>query len=305
LKKVVLFNKYHNGDIHVSRGFIRQIMNKVAHQIPDASFFYTHRNSPYLLSDIPNLTFDANLINNINEHDNLVRIDNIVYINTWYAQQHQKYLRQYGITFDSLYSAFNDTCKQLWNFSLDEISTNISEFFPNIEYSKFNVNHIQNWLNSDINKKVLIENCYAKSNQSFNLPIASIIAELAKHYTNITFILSNKENIILPSNVIYADDIIKNSNNNLNEISFISTYCDLIIGKASGVFTFTLTQENLFRRNTKYLCFSNLIPNASGKFWIGPLLKDKVNYSAKFTVANVGDIYTMRNLINNSLRELQ
>ncbi len=286
--KVVFFNHYHNGDIHVSRGIIRKIMEKVLHQQPDTTFFYSHRNSPELLLDIPNLIFDPLLINNINQYDNLVKIQDTVYINTWYAQQHNKYLNQYGITFDSLYAALDDTCKKLWNFSLIDISTNISDFFPSIDYSRFKIDTAKIWLNNNLKKKILVENCFAKSYQSINFSIIPTIIELAnkhKHKDKI-YILSNNEGNNLPENIIYASDVIQKQNNNLNEISFLSTHCDIIIGRASGPFTFSLTQENLFKRNIKYLCFSNLMPRQINKFWLSHLLSDKINYTSNIIVNN-------------------
>lgn len=57
-KRIVFFNCFHNGDIHVSRGFVRQIMNKIKQLEPDTTFGYTHKMSAELLSDIPDLTFD-------------------------------------------------------------------------------------------------------------------------------------------------------------------------------------------------------------------------------------------------------
>src|SRR5579864_8093282 len=107
-RKVVFFNYYHNGDIHLSRGFVRQIINKT-HQIdPNVQFYYAHRNPPDLLLDV-NITMDPGSLSAVgNDHISLFVRGDTVYFNTWYAQQHFKYMGVHGISIDTLYLAFND-----------------------------------------------------------------------------------------------------------------------------------------------------------------------------------------------------
>jgi hypothetical protein len=269
---------------------------------PDISYSYSHQNPGNLLSDIPNLSFDPAAIHNVREYDNLNRIGDAVYINTWYGQQGQKYLKQYGITMDSLYSAFDDTCKGLFGFSLNDISCNVCDFFPTIDYSKFHIGEAKNWLVNNPRKKILVENGQALSHQAHNFPMASVIVNIAKKHSDKIFILTNQENMALPENVVYSHNIIKKgTRSDLNEISFLSTHCDVIVGRASGVFAFSLTQENLFRRGTKYLCFSNLVPRQANKFWLGPLLQGRVNYSANILVSNENRMGNIQHIIEGNL----
>lgn len=301
MKKVVFFNHWHNGDVHVSRGIVRQIMNKVFQQDPSIEFYYTHRNASDLLLDIPDLKFDANLINNINPHDNIIIQDDTVYINTWYDQQHQKYARQYGIlTIDALYAALDESCKKVWSFSLQNISTNVKDFFPVIDYSKFYIEKVECWLHQNRGIKVLVENGNGNSNQAYNFPLIPIIINIAKKNPNITFILSQKEDINLPNNVLFTSDIIQKFGNDLNEISFLSTHCDMIIGKASGVFSFTITRDNLFERKVKLLCFSYLM-QCQSKFWLGKLFQNNTDYSATIEVSGEYLPALVENIIERNL----
>ncbi|HUC95610.1 MAG TPA: hypothetical protein VMR76_01455 [Candidatus Saccharimonadia bacterium] len=303
MSRIVFFNCFHNGDIHVSRGLVRQVINKVKQIDPGTTFSYSHRNPANLLADIPDLQFDPHAIGAVrNEHENLQRHGDIIFFNTWYAQQHHKYMNRYGITFDSLYAAFDDTCKNLWGFSLDSISPDPSIFFPIIDYSKFEIDHATHWLQTNINKKILIENGEALSGQATNFDMTSIIANIAKHHMDKIFIFTSHSNTRLPDNCIYSDGIIKKqTRSDLNEISLLSAQCDMVIGRASGVFSFTLTQDNLFRRNMKYLCFSNLVPTKDNKFWLSSLLQDKINYTSHIITTNESNIHNISSLIESHL----
>ena len=303
MTKIAFFNFFHNGDVHVSRGLIRQVMKKVNEIDPAVTFSYAHRNPANLLSDISGLGFEPGLLNYTGgEHNNLNRYGDTIFFNTWYAQQHFKYMNRYGISFDTLYAAFDDSCKNLWNFSLSDISENPSDFFPIIDYSKFEIGTASEWLKNNTGKKILVENGLAHSDQAHNFPMTPIIIRLAQKYPEMTFILTSPDNVALPSNVIYSDNIIKKYiRSDLNEISFLSTHCDMVIGRASGVFSFTLTQENLFQRNMKYLCFSNLVPNRSDKFWLNDLLSDKVNYNSNIITTNEPDVNSVYNIIEGHL----
>lgn len=297
MKKVVFFNHWHNGDVHVSRGIIRQIMNKIHRTDPSVVFEYSHRNSPGLLSDIVNLGHNSHDVNWLDPHSDVTWIDDTVYINTWYDQQHQKYARQWGIlTIDALYVALNDACQRIWGFALPNCSEHLIDFFPIIDYSKFEIALASTWLQHHPGKKVLIENGNALSNQAHNFAMAPIIIDLANKHPDKTFILSQRENVDVPSNVVYTSDIIqKREGSDLNEISFLSTHCDLIVGRASGVFTFSLVKENLFERSIKMLCFSHLVANQQ-KYWLGKLFTDKVSYSSNIITngtSNLEDVYKL------------
>jgi hypothetical protein len=302
MKKVVFFNYFHNGDIHASRGLVRQIIDKVNQMDPSISFSHAHRNSSNLLEDISNLTFESHLLGQSgNEHSNLHRVGDTVFFNTWYAQQNFKYMNRYGVTFDSLYAAFDDSCKNLWNFSLQDISDNPSLFLPTIDYSKFQVEQTKNWLANNCGKKIFISNGQALSGQAHNFPMSPLISELALKHSDKIFILSNQEVAVNLPNVFQSKDIIGKIGCDLNENAFISEQCDVIIGRASGTFSFALTQNNLLQRNCTFLCFSNLVPPPNGKFWLSDLLKDKIQYTANIIVDDQNDTNIVKEIIEKYL----
>lgn len=295
--KVVFFNHFHNGDIHVSRSMVRHIINR----LPSTTFAYSHRNPPNILSDIPRLEYSNTGVEFINEHTSLSKVGDIIYFNTWYAQQKFKHMNTLGLTFDALYAGIDENCQNAFGFSLSDISEDPKIFYPEIDYSKFEIGHAQKWLKENPVKKILIENGQALSGQSDNFNMTQAIANVAANHLDKIFILSNHDNIPLPNNCIYADGIIKKSQrSDLNEISFLSSQCDLIIGRASGVFTFALTQYNLFERPAKFLCFYNL-PAQNQQYWLGPMFKDKIQYSANIVTHNETNINRIQDIIQQNL----
>jgi hypothetical protein len=296
-KKVVFFNYYHNGDIHLSRGLLRQVMQKV-HQInPDVQFYYSHRNTPDLLADI-NITFDPFGLSIIrNDHAGIVGVGDTVYINTWYGQQQFRYMNAYGISFDTLYLAFNEACKQIWGFSLEEISQDPGVFFPWIDYSKYQINNVNAWLSSNSSKKIFISNGDTLSGQAHNFDLTSLALDVARNHTDKTFILSNKTGATVPSNVLWSSDIIGRGGCDLNENGFITEHCDVIIGRSSGTFTFAQTQNNYLKRQCKILNFSNLVPKKPGYYWLDTLLQDKMTYTANIITTYDSDMNNIRGLI--------
>lgn len=302
-QKIVFFNHFHNGDLHVSRGIIRHIINKV-HQIDsNVNFVYTHPHSRDVLADIPKLEFDSQAILELNDaHVNLNEINGDIYINTWYGQQKWKYMNRYGLTMDCLYMALNDSCQNLWGFSLSESTEDFSVFFPTIDYSKYQIAHIKNWLPSHPEKKVFVSNGLAMSGQATNFEMTPIIVELAQNHSDKIFILSNKEsNMPLPSNVIYSSDIINKQSFDLNENSFLSTHCDVIIGRSSGASTFAMTQENLFQKKKKILLFTNIVPHPTNKFWADEIFKNKINYSSDIVCVDISNKNDVFDLINTTI----
>lgn len=303
-KNIVFFNRFHNGDLHISREIVRKIINKVKQINTNINFSYSHCNDANLLSDIEYLNYLP--LSNVDQFSNLFEINNNIYINTWYGQQNFKYMNKYGMTIDCLYESLDDTCKSLWNFSLNDVSSNIMDFYPTINYDTFKIDNIKTWLATDDRVKIFVSNGSALSGQATNFPMTPIICDLANNHTDKIFILSNREpiNQILPNNVVYSSDIIKKSNgSDLNENSFITTFCSTIIGRASGAFSYAWTQQNMFQRNVKFICFCGpgVVEYGNHKFWTNVLSSDKINYLAEFIVSHDTNSSSVYNMINNHI----
>lgn len=304
MTNIIFFNHFHNGDLHISREFIRKIMQKMQILSPDTTFSYAHVNDPCLLSDIPNLGYQNLGALGIDQFENLRKSGDTYFINTWYAQQHYRFMNVHGMTLDCLYEAFDDTCKTLWNFPLNEISNDPSSFIPTIDYSKYHIKYIDEWLANNPQKKIIVSNGAAMSGQATNFLLTPIICELAAIHTDKIFILTNQEgNFHLPSNVIYSRFIINKPGNDLNENAYLSEHCDVIIGRASGVFSYAWTQNNMIKRKSKFVCFCGpgVVVRPPHKFWLSSLLSDKINYSAEYIVSHTTDSNEVKRIIHEAI----
>ncbi len=299
---IVFYNFFNNGDIHLSRGFVKYIINKLSLILPDLKFFYAHKKDHNLLSDIINLKIDSNLLNDISDYKagSFIK-NNILYINTWYGSENYKFMNSHALSFDTLYLLFNDTCERYFNFSLPD--SNLENLFPDIDFSFYNINSIKEFINKYHEPRVLVANGLAQSGQSINFDLTSAINKLAYKYHGVTFILTNKDNtnITLRENIIYSKDIIKNNDcSDLNENAYLGLNCKLTIGRASGVHSFCLNKENLFNKNNILISFSDL--NYNGQFWLHDKFKDKIKYSSNVINYNINNSEKAQEIIDNNIK---
>ena len=305
MNKITFFNHFHNGDLHISREFVRKIMQRAQSINPNITFSYAHTNDPGLLSDIPNLAYENLNSLGLNQFENLTNRSGTVFINTWYAQQNYRYMNIHGMTLDCLYEAFNDSCKALWGFGLEDLSNDPSSFIPTIDYSKFYIHEAEAWLAQHPQKKILVSNGQAMSGQATNFPMAPIISELAQIHQDKIFILSNQEgSSYLPPNVVYSKDIIKKpTGSDLNENSFLTTFCDVIVGRASGAFSYAWTQQNMLQRKVKFVCFCGpgVVVRPPYQFWTSSTLSNRIHYSAEYIVSQATDHNEVKSIVNHNL----
>lgn len=260
---IYFYNAWHNGDLHVSRSFVRYIMK----HIKADSYNYYHPNLNKILQDIDGLNQIPFKKSNIDLNDGrgYFKKGNDYYINTWYGSYDFKYLFGEDMTIFCLYNIFKKTLKELFKFNIDPDPV---KFFAKIDYSKFDVKDIDDFILKDNRKKVLICNNTVESFQSNNFDFNPIIRDLADKQPNILFVITNiMNNVILEKdNIIYCNTILpKIYDNNLNEISYISRFCDIIVGRYSGPQSFAGTYDNYLDPTKTFISFVTLgKPNRYG-----------------------------------------
>tara|TARA_Y100000593_G_scaffold31767_3_gene62499 strand:- start:28235 stop:29131 length:897 start_codon:yes stop_codon:yes gene_type:complete len=247
------FNAFGNGDVHASRSFVKEIVsfNKFD------KYYYIHNHHKNLIGDIENLIHTplstAKIpVERLDTSNPLSRQiiskhKDYTVINTWYETQ-LDYSSEYdGVKFKTLYKNFSHIYKELGM----SMSKNAFDYFPRIDYKHYDTSSAEKWLretSSDL--KILFCNENGNSTQTNNYDLSYVIHDLAHVFPSVSFLVSNKDNYKLAhlKNIYFAEDVIGKSNN-LNELSFLSTKCDIIFGRNSGAHTFTIVKENVNKTN--------------------------------------------------------
>lgn len=276
---IYFYNHFGYGDVHVSRSFVLDIMNK----LPDNKYYYVQnpdRTSHFILHDLEKISHNSFDINKLSRNSQITQIGNSIFINTWYGQSDFKYFKITNeCSFYVVYNIFTDIYK-----FLDLEIKNLEYYLPKIEYDNLEKKNIDNFFEKNRSENyILICDNPVLSGQSSNFDFKPIVNELANIYNNVNFIttsynLSPRENIFSTNEIIGLEF-------DLNEISYLSTKCNVIVGRSSGPYTFCLTRQNLMNDKKKFVCFSNsellglgLYPNDH---------KCKLNWSSNFSYDNI------------------
>jgi hypothetical protein len=241
-KDVIFYNHYGVGDLWVSSEFVKHIM----HIIPASSYEYAHTKDPHLLFDLKGVR-SVKLNEYCMMREPYVIIGDSLYINTWIGYAYGKYVFP-GVTCSlaNYKRMFNDTLESL-GYGTPFNRAN-EDYVPDPNYQYLDdtcISNVDNFIFENLTDTiVLICNGEVQSNQAFNFDFTPIINVLADTFTTVKFIIT--EDIAnKPTNVYLARDIIcKDEGSELPEISYLSSYADVIIGRSSGPFVFTQTENN-------------------------------------------------------------
>ena len=253
-KKVLFYNNWHNGDVHMSRSYVLDLMNLLG----DCDYYFHHKNDQKLLADITSLRTVPEMI------------DADVRINTWIGQYHfqgmsilekaQNKSVFLGCNFPHYYAVMSQVYDEL---GLGQEIKSIEYYIPDIAFEKFDIKNIDVFFSTRHQPSVLICNNVVMSGQAPAVDFDTIVVRLADRFPQINFILTNSEvRRIAKNNVFYCVDIINSlvKINDLNEVSYISTYCKIIVGRSSGPYSFSITRKNI--KSKKFFCICYFKKNA-------------------------------------------
>ena len=315
MSKIVFFNHYHRGDLLTHKEFIRQLQS----ELPDFTFEYMHFNHPKLTRDLNIPVTGAP--ENLDAKTPFYQDDGVLYINTWIGCFWDIFCEHGGINMNSLWHQWDKILDTINGHFNTEISLRADKesYLPKIDFTKFDVSSIDEFLKTHTNKKILICNGPPKSGQSFSDNMQDFINLAAEESPNIDFICTTKFDTTL-NNVLFTDDIIVDNevedkrapwedrevnNCDLQEISYLSEHCAAIVGKNSGPFVFCETYNNYMNPNKKFLSY-----NVSWGIGKPPTetMSNGLDIKCKYTITPISDINTLSAddiaNIHNSLKEL-
>ena len=239
MTKVCFFNFYHNGDLFHSKPFVREVIKLLGKE----KVLYAHNKDPRAIEDLQIQTVRLEGI------DNKTKVfrpkdPDMLFLNTWIGSYFDKYTGECTLNFNM----------KMWADIYEEINTAfnkklklgpVENYLPYVDYSKYDLANVRSYLDQDTKPKIMFCNGPALSGQcEYNGSMEWIINPLAQKHPNKTFITTHKISTST-ENVIYTGDIIKSDRCDLNEISYLSKYCSLLVGRNSGPFCYVSTGENL------------------------------------------------------------
>ena len=244
---VIFFNFFHLGDIHISRNYMKEMMSRI-----DAdTFFEANQYGDHVIKDIDNLHYLRwhSFVNfcgvpyDVPYAVNMNGDKKTLFINTWVGQNQplNKMPRDDGVcTFRRNTENYNLILKEL---ELPQISDTDLGVFPSVDYERYDIDGVNKFLSKTVGPFVLIFNNEVQSGQCENFDFDPIIQKLCEEFTEHKFIVSN-ETSIKNDRLYSASEIIGKNEFDLNELSYLSTFCDVLIGRNSGPQTFAYVIEN-------------------------------------------------------------
>jgi hypothetical protein len=281
---ITLYNHFHNGDIFYSRILIN-ILKKYY------NITYYHNLPSPLFEDLPEVNeivgIPANYdIYNTNLENNIV--------NTWIGQKQMIYVSHQpipGCSFTNHFKLVTDICN-FYNIKLD---SDFNEYLPSMVNTNLksydNIVKKIKELKLKYDLIILVCDGNVNSGQAINVDLSGAIVELANNNPSSLFLTTTPINHNHPN--IIDTSLLTNTNPDLLQISLISTFCDIIVGRASGPYCYTHTKENLLNPNKTYISFSN---NPNEGVWYKNS-KAKQIWRPDFNLNNI--FITINNEINN------
>ena len=277
IKKIIFYNNFHNGDVHFSRGILKIVSN----YFPDSEYFYLHKNKKGLLKDLTYIT-ESDLDEYCDIEESVRFIDDKIYINTWYGQNHRKYLNIGGTTLLTIKLILENILNLLNKQHLIEDR----DLLPSMEFENIKTPNVP----KDFN--VLICNNNSMSGQANNVNLNEMINIISENNPHIIFYVTDKINLN-KQNIIYTSDITKNTPD-LVEISYISTKCKIIVGRASGPYSFSITDTNLLDESKSFFALCNEYKTG---IWDSNIANCKYYHGSYNNVDTITE--TIQNIINS------
>jgi hypothetical protein len=244
MQKICFFNYYHNGDVFSAKGWIQMLRE----QLPDHKMYYAHLESPRVMLD---LNFDAFEASWVPEHIRNTRIgvhNDVIYINTWVGMYVDE-LFQPGQHHGNWFSFW-----QMWHLIFQELqklgvpvtfTSDPLDGVPITDWSYYDTAPADAFVKKYSRSRIhLFGNGAVRSGQSGLTDLKPLLEELSRRFPTEVFVATSR----FPtrrSNIHFTDDIFGISND-INEIAYLSTHCDTVVGKNGGPFLFCHVRQNVF-----------------------------------------------------------
>lgn len=253
--KICFYNHWHYGDVFASKGYVQQIIK----QLPGAFVQYATSCHPDAIRDMDLSPIDISRvpISLLDQHQVEI-VDNILYVNTWigaydvlvFGQAHGNWP-----TFERMWKIIYDKISSAINYPLVS-PKHIFESLAETNWKFYDTHSALTWLEKYKNNRLfLFCNGNVRSEQTSLGDMSLGIQRLAALYPSDVFLCTQNFDTNL-TNIHFSSNIF-NKSNDINEISFLSTFATLIWGKNSGPFMYCHVRENVMNPQTTFFACSD------------------------------------------------
>lgn len=251
LNSLVFYNNCNRGDLHVSR----ELVKIVARCVPSKEYYYAHNFSNRILLDLPLHCIKPTHLDRNRQFSHDARA-NILTLNTWY-----------GVSPRSPGRCHLSTLVDLFQFHIERHEINctlppLEQCIPTIDYSKYNIAGPREFMQRSASawrKRVMVCDGPVLSRQTGGTleDFRAAVLGAAIAHPDVLFLMTERGGVPAQQNIMYTADITGQPTDDLNECSYISTQCDVVIGRGSGPYTFAYVAENFGNPKKTMLCFTD------------------------------------------------
>jgi len=278
---------FNHGDLHAARSFIRYIKDN----IHGYNFKLMHPRHIKTIGDLNIPLIWKPVDNKFDNRGYHIEFNSLI-INTQYLAFNGKYFNRYSASVLTLWGIFNHTMYEVFGI---ELPNDMKIFLPKVDYNWYDIKLIDKDISyTEGMKKILICNNEFGSEQAIRFDFDKLIESIADTYPNVIIYVSNKTNVYR-DNIKYISDILGECDGcDLNEISYLSTKCDIIIGRNSGPHTFSYVAENMMNKDKTFISFSppSKLYGNNPKKWIdfgSHMFLDENNRASFMNVMEIDD----------------
>ena len=243
---ITFYNNFNNGDLHVVRTLIRHVIKT----FPEFKYKLRHPNNEKVLKDLGIPLYWHQYKEKFDLRGYYLEYGILNFNVQALCHNRQFFDRGGSFTIHTFYNIFAKTLLEVFKYKMPE---NILDFLPYIDYELYDIQKLK--LLNMSGRNVLLCNNNPLSEQSTKFDMNNLLSNIVNLFPDINFYVTNKLDGFEKQNVFYISDITGNIGNDLNEISYLSTKCDIIIGRYSGPHTFCYVKENLLNTKKTFVTF--------------------------------------------------
>ena len=262
IKKICFFNRWHNGDVFAGKGYMQDMIR----QMPDFEFYHAQVNKLKSMADLPvRGHYDSSIIpEELLDSYKFGDLDSMFFINTWIGAYGNEVIPvgENHANWPSLHNMWMriyDWVEQHFDIKLER-TENVAQFIPDTNWNFYELSPALQFL-GHTQRMVLICNGLVRSTQTNIGLMEDVVHQLTHDYPDVRFVCTAKfdtTGMPHPENVFFTDDIFKDvQEGDINEIAFLSTRAEVIVGKNSGPFMFCHVKENVMDPNKSFVSLSS------------------------------------------------